>query len=126
VIVARKHNRGFPSRLIVAMTLSTMRPISLLAGLLFVAATSGQSVSTNLPYASPAHERQVLDVYTPPNAKNLPVVFWIHGGGWQTGDKTSVQEKPALSLYPRITDSCPPSTWARSLAMWRGHSAGCI
>jgi acetyl esterase/lipase len=33
-------------------------------------------------------------VYSPPNAKNLPVVFWIHGGGWQTGDKTSVQLKP--------------------------------
>jgi acetyl esterase/lipase len=36
----------------------------------------------------------VLDVYAPPEAKNLPVVFWIHGGGWQTGDKTSVQQKP--------------------------------
>src|SRR5262249_39554674 len=22
------------------------------------------------------------------------VVFWIHGGGWQTGDKSSVQLKP--------------------------------
>jgi acetyl esterase/lipase len=36
----------------------------------------------------------VLDIYAPPGAKNLPVVFWIHGGGWQTGDKTSVQIKP--------------------------------
>jgi acetyl esterase/lipase len=26
---------------------------------------------------------------------NLPVIFWIHGGGWQSGDKTSVQVKPA-------------------------------
>jgi arylformamidase len=32
---------------------------------------------------------------TPPkDAKSLPVVFWIHGGGWQAGDKTSVQVKP--------------------------------
>jgi len=23
-----------------------------------------------------------------------PVVFWIHGGGWQAGDKTEVQAKP--------------------------------
>jgi len=52
-----------------------------------------QDVKSNIPYA-PAHERQVLDVYAPPAAKNLPVVFWIHGGGWQTGDKTSVQLKP--------------------------------
>ena len=52
-----------------------------------------QDVKSNIPYAAPAHERQVLDVYAPPAAKNLPVVFWIHGGGWQTGDKTSVQLK---------------------------------
>jgi acetyl esterase/lipase len=38
----------------------------------------------------------VLDVYSPHKAKNLPVVFWIHGGGWQTGDKTSVQIKPRV------------------------------
>jgi arylformamidase len=48
----------------------------------------------DIPYAAPAHERQLLDVYSPPGAKNLPVVFWIHGGGWQTGDKSDVQIKP--------------------------------
>lgn len=53
-----------------------------------------QEPKKNIPYANPAHERQVLDVYSPREAKNLPVVFWIHGGGWQTGDKTSVQIKP--------------------------------
>ena len=46
------------------------------------------------PLRRPAHERQVLDVYSPPGAKDRPVVFWIHGGGWQTGDKSSVQLKP--------------------------------
>ena len=55
-----------------------------------------QDVKRNIPYANPAHERQVLDVYSPPGAKNLPVVFWIHGGGWQAGDKTSVQLKPQV------------------------------
>jgi acetyl esterase/lipase len=53
-----------------------------------------QEVRRNIPYAAPAQERQVLDVYFPSQAKNLPVVFWIHGGGWQTGDKSSVQIKP--------------------------------
>src|SRR5207253_5946805 len=53
-------------------------------------------VKRDIPYASPAQDRQVLDVYSPTNAKNLPVVFWIHGGGWQTGDKTSVQIKPRV------------------------------
>jgi acetyl esterase/lipase len=53
-----------------------------------------QEIKRDIPYASPAHERQVLDVYSPPRASHLPVAFWIHGGGWQTGDKASVQIKP--------------------------------
>jgi arylformamidase len=53
-----------------------------------------ENVSRNIPYAVPANERQMLDVYAPESAKNLPVVFWIHGGGWVVGDKTSVQAKP--------------------------------
>jgi arylformamidase len=53
-----------------------------------------QQVKRDIPYAAPAQERQVLDVYSPPGAKDLPVVFWIHGGGWQAGDKSEVQAKP--------------------------------
>jgi acetyl esterase/lipase len=53
-----------------------------------------QDIKRNIPYAEPAQDVQVLDVYSPSHAKNLPVVFWIHGGGWQTGDKSSVQIKP--------------------------------
>lgn len=53
-----------------------------------------QNVKSNIPYVENGHARNVLDVYAPANAKNLPVVFWIHGGGWQSGDKTSVQDKP--------------------------------
>jgi arylformamidase len=52
-----------------------------------------QRVSRDIHYAT-AHERQVLDVYAPEGAKNLPVVFWIHGGGWQSGDKSMVARKP--------------------------------
>jgi len=52
------------------------------------------NVRRDVPYGEPASERQVLDIYAPENAKNLPVVFWIHGGGWQAGDKASVQSKP--------------------------------
>jgi arylformamidase len=53
-----------------------------------------REVKRDIPYATPAQERQVLDVYSPPGAKDLPVVFWIHGGGWQVGDKSDVQLKP--------------------------------
>ncbi len=52
-----------------------------------------QRVTRDIAYAA-ASQRQVLDVYAPDGAKNLPVVFWIHGGGWQAGDKTMVALKP--------------------------------
>jgi acetyl esterase/lipase len=75
--------------------MNTMKHVShLLVAVAFLSEARAQDVKRNIPYADPAHERQVLDVYSPHHAKNLPVVFWIHGGGWQTGDKTSVQMKP--------------------------------
>jgi arylformamidase len=66
------------------------------AFLLLLPMAQAQNLTSNIPYADPAHERQVLDVYAPDGADNLPVVFWIHGGGWQTGDKTDVQIKPRV------------------------------
>jgi acetyl esterase/lipase len=66
----------------------------LLIACISFADAQAQEVKRDIPYADPAHERQVLDIYSPPEAKDLPVVFWIHGGGWQTGDKTSIQIKP--------------------------------
>jgi arylformamidase len=59
-----------------------------------LSAAPAQTVKTNIPYAEKADERQVLDVYAPANARNLPVVFWIHGGGWEAGDKGDVKLKP--------------------------------
>ena len=75
-----------------------MKRLTCLLLLLFVAPAFGieasaQQVTRDIPYAT-THERQVLDVYAPAGAKNLPVVFWIHGGGWQTGDKSMVALKP--------------------------------
>lgn len=64
---------------------------ALLAGTLTAFA---QEIERNVPYVAQGHARHVLDIYRPAAAKGAPVVFWIHGGGWQTGDKTSVQQKP--------------------------------
>jgi arylformamidase len=64
--------------------------------LLLSSVAQAQHLKSNIPYADPAHERQVLDIYAPDGATNLPVVFWIHGGGWQAGDKTDVQIKPRV------------------------------
>jgi acetyl esterase/lipase len=31
-----------------------------------------------------------LDIHTPQTGKDFPVIIFIHGGGWQIGDKTSI------------------------------------
>ncbi|WP_052080942.1 alpha/beta hydrolase [Pseudomonas sp. ML96] len=35
------------------------------------------------------HPRQRFDVYLPPAAKQAPILFMVHGGGWHTGDKSA-------------------------------------
>ncbi|MBN2308390.1 MAG: alpha/beta hydrolase [Candidatus Hydrogenedentes bacterium] len=35
-----------------------------------------------------------LDVYSPRNAEGAPVVIYVHGGSWRTGDKRRVRFKP--------------------------------
>jgi acetyl esterase/lipase len=39
----------------------------------------------NVPYGK--HERQVLDFWKAESATPTPLLFFIHGGGWQGGDK---------------------------------------
>lgn len=67
-----------------------------IAFLLLLSVAHAQNRRADVPYAKPADKRQVLDIYAPDGAKGLPVIFWIHGGGWQTGDKTDVQIKPRV------------------------------
>ena len=57
---------------------------------------SAQKRTPDIPYVENGHERHVLDIYTPENSAdgNLPVMVWIHGGGWQSGDKSDVARKP--------------------------------
>ena len=66
----------------------------LLAVFALAAAGHAQNIRRDIPYAGTNDAKRTLDVYAPAGAKNLPVVFWIHGGGWQTGDKTDVKAKP--------------------------------
>ncbi len=59
---------------------------------------SAQKLTSDIPYVANGHERQVLDIYTSEEAANesRPVMFWIHGGGWQGGDKSDVALKPRM------------------------------
>lgn len=57
-----------------------------------------QNLTSNVPYTQSGHERHVLDIYTPikPPSDRMPVIFWIHGGGWVVGDKDDVALKPKV------------------------------
>lgn len=46
----------------------------------------GGRVAQGLPYGE--HPRQRLDVYSPPAAKNAPVIVFFYGGSWNSGDRT--------------------------------------
>jgi acetyl esterase/lipase len=68
-----------------------------LATLLLIAATATAAepkVHRDLPYTEPKNDRQTLDVFAPAEGKNHPAVVWIHGGGWHSGDKKDVKQKP--------------------------------
>ncbi len=47
-------------------------------------------VVRDLEYVTGGHERNRLDLYLPEKApRPLPVILWVHGGGWTRGDKTN-------------------------------------
>ncbi len=68
----------------------------------------------DIAYVTDGHERQRLDLYLPKERpdKPLPLVIWVHGGGWRQGNRFP---SPALflsehgyavaSLGYRLTDS---------------------
>jgi acetyl esterase/lipase len=96
-------------------------------------------VEKDIAYAEPKNERQAVDVYAPPGAlgaKNLPVVVWIHGGGWQSGDRTQVQVKPqafvdkgfvfvsvGYRLWPKVTIEQITQDVAKSIRWVHDHIA---
>lgn len=52
-------------------------------------------IERDIAYAQPRNERQLLDVYAHPTESSLPVIVWVHGGGWMRGSKSEVDHKPA-------------------------------
>lgn len=72
----------------------------------------GTVAHRNIPYVENGGPRQQLDVYVPAKAEGkLPLVVWIHGGGWQNGSKERTQALYLLehgyvvaSINYRLTD----------------------
>ncbi len=53
-------------------------------------ALPGVQVLRDLEYVKGGHARNRLDLYLPEKASRpLPVILWVHGGGWKRGDKTN-------------------------------------
>src|SRR5215217_8371040 len=48
----------------------------------------GTILHANVPYNNDNLQKHLLDIYLPANAKRkLPLVIFIHGGGWLSNDK---------------------------------------
>lgn len=54
----------------------------------------------NLDYAGQGNIAQVLDLYLPAGNGPFPLMVFIHGGGWMSGDKGDGDAFP-LDLNPR-------------------------
>lgn len=89
--------------------------MSLAAGLALAQASAGRAslpegvkALRDLAYVENGHERHKLDLYLPEKAEGLlPLVIWIHGGGWQNGSK----------------EGCPP---ARQGYLARGYAVASL
>ncbi|MGL4465661.1 MAG: alpha/beta hydrolase fold domain-containing protein, partial [Planctomycetia bacterium] len=86
------------------MTMTKFRQWVVLAAVPFAAATATiglaeapapiPGVRSERDVAYGPHERNRLDVFTPEKAVDpLPLVVWVHGGGWVGGDKS---KNPAM------------------------------
>lgn len=68
----------------------------------------GVTAHRDLIYVANGHERHRLDPYVPEKTERpLPLIIWIHGGGWQNGGK----------------EGCPP---LRSGYTQRGYAVASI
>jgi acetyl esterase/lipase len=48
----------------------------------------GTILKENIPYNNDTHQKHLLDIYLPKNAKGkIPLVILIHGGAWLSNDK---------------------------------------
>lgn len=96
---------------------------------------SEPKIQRDVPYADSKNPKQLLDIYEPTEAGKHPIVFWIHGGGWQGGTKAEVAEKPRAftekgfvlisadyRLYPETTIDHMAGDMAKAIRWTRDHA----
>jgi acetyl esterase/lipase len=69
-------------------------PVALLLVAVLARAEGEPKNLLDVPYGT--HPRQVLDFYPAKSDQPTPLVFHIHGGGWQAGDKKGINPQPFL------------------------------
>ncbi len=75
----------------------------------------GVKVLRDVEYAKPDDRPVRLDLYLPEDATGpMPVIIWVHGGGWMLGSKTNCPALPwvkdgfaVASVEYRLTDRAP-------------------
>jgi len=105
-----------------------------------LAERAGVEIRLDQPYAGNTNPRQMLDVYLPKKrntGKPLPVVAFIHGGGWISGDRhvyagraidfAGTGDYVAISVGYRLTNEAhwPEQIYdCKAAIRWiRGHAA---
>lgn len=96
--------------------------------------SSGIRELKDIPYVTGGHERQRLDLYLPSKGDGpRPLVIWIHGGGWEGGNKNGCPAKGMLlkgyavasvgyrlsqhAIYPAQIEDCKAAVrWLRAHA----------
>ncbi|MBM4458009.1 MAG: hypothetical protein FJ011_09635 [Chloroflexi bacterium] len=91
-------------------------------------AIPGVSIAADIPYVErkDCDQRQTsLDVYLPAGGRGLPVLIYVHGGGWSGGDKGPVGAKAAyfatrrfvfVSINYRLIPTAWPTDQAADIA----------
>lgn len=70
------------------------------------ASASSASTVYDVAYAGRS-PKETLDLYLPaPAATPAPLVVWVHGGGWRTGDKSSIAAGYDPSAPPPSPTTC--------------------
>lgn len=75
--------------LVVSTLAAVAQPAQKKAGVqLAPSVPEGVKAHRDLDYVNGGHERHKLDLFVPEKADGpLPLVIWVHGGGWQNGSK---------------------------------------
>lgn len=67
----------------------------------------------DIPYVARGDVHQKLDIFVPPNVVSPPLILYIHGGGWLTGDKADVPPFFLQTGYAIATINMRPTSVAR-------------